>query len=582
MSNGEFYRSGEINYIGENKSFPAEIYRKPTEENPLGKEKADTGAELTTLQKRKKGRASDGKNPIKGIMDRIFGSVRGVAVTATVAVSAAAVIGTAVAPSPSAELVSIDVGGSYVEYEIDVRGLDTELDYYLVVEAPSTDPQESRVESEGIQTARVENLKPEWEYTLSLQSDTPLLGRTTHFKYKFQTEKAEGSTSVPDVPPDPPPRPPAVTVTNAFAVGLDYLRVEFDSEETEEFSLLVKSSDGTESVITPYPSDIARGYVDFVLSSGDPTVTVTPFVTRDGVNVYGTELFVTAQDNLSVEAIAYLDSYYQHITFIPIGFTNGADIIAVESSEGTSPEYFYFDGTPVRSYFSTRGPINYTIYLTNENGDVLSNVVEITVDTTEREISGEYDITMLNPNNVAVSYNADGTMNAYLNYGFASSDSEIFYYARLGSYYLRSTDPVAMLERIPDAAYGMETLVCREIDGTVYALTVNYPSGAVNENYADVQGGITADGIWFSIHEAVDTDLDAVSILLSDEREIIPSASDFVYDGETGYYTVTVALDTLPEYADVIFTASFLTDALLDFGEYNGTPTKRFTERIYP
>ena len=82
----EFYKSNEYNKTSEYLHFPAEIYTRKIEENALGKEKVDVGAEVTTLQKAKKER-SQRNNSQKNFMDKIFNSIKGATTVSTVALA---------------------------------------------------------------------------------------------------------------------------------------------------------------------------------------------------------------------------------------------------------------------------------------------------------------------------------------------------------------------------------------------------------------------------------------------------------------------------------------------------------------
>ena len=199
MNNGEYYVSREDNYVGENKSFPAEIYRKVIEENSLGRETADRGREITTLQKRSgaEKRNKDGSN--KTLIDKVFNSVKSIATTATVAVSAIVVSSTVMANTVNAELVDIDVGSDYVEYEMQISDMGEKDDCFVIVSSPSETIHESEIYENGLQSARIEGLNPEWEYTLSVVSRDGIVGDITCFQHKFQTEKHQ------EYAPDPPP-----------------------------------------------------------------------------------------------------------------------------------------------------------------------------------------------------------------------------------------------------------------------------------------------------------------------------------------------------------------------------------------
>ena len=595
MNGGEFYSSREQNYIGENKSFPAEIYRKPTEENPLGVETPDAGREVTSLQKKRIPKKEGAGAKLKDVMDRFLGGVRGAAVSMTVAVSAVAVIGTAVATEPAAEMMNIEVGADYVEYEIDVRDLDPEKDYYLVLSAPACDPIETEVESDGIQSVRTEGLRPEWEYTLTLEGGDGLFGRTTHFKYKFQTGKLT-DTDPPDEPPieeppteppddptePPPPEPPNVTVSEVSVIGLDRLRIEFVNGGEQTFDLLIGYPDGTEQVITPYPSDIERGYVELSVTNGATALSIAPTVDRDGVTVVGEPLEKSFGTDIEIEAVVVLDNYYKEILFIARGMTGGAEMIYVTSSESEEQYYLYLDGYMLRDYYSTRGEITYTMYLGNEDGEQLSNVVELTVDTTDQTVSGEYNANLLNPADVGVTFNPDGTMNAYMNIDFSSEDEAIFYVACLGDYYVKGREPIAVFGSVPDRSYGISTYICREIDGVIYAITFSYPSGSVNENYVGLEWEITEDGLCVYLSDSEAVDLDSFRVVGSDGSEIALSSSDFVYDEQRWMYSADVLIDTTLDYIDILVEMDIDGTPLLEIDEYVGSLRRVERQRIYP
>lgn len=197
MNNGEFYLSREENYIGENKRFPAEIYKKVIEDNPLGKEKADLGKEITTLQEKKRIKGNKEKDS-RGFVEKVFKSIKGVATTATVATSAIVITSTIITSSISANLVNLDVGGNYVEYEIEISDINDE-NCFLVVSGTDETITEKEIQENGVYKGRVEGLKPEWEYTISVVSRDNVLGEITHFQHKLQTQKHT------EYAPDPPP-----------------------------------------------------------------------------------------------------------------------------------------------------------------------------------------------------------------------------------------------------------------------------------------------------------------------------------------------------------------------------------------
>ena len=114
MNNGEFYSGSEYNSVCEYAYFPAEVYKKPKEENKSGNESAELGKESTSLQPKIKPKGSAGG--AKTLIDKIFNSIKTVATTATVAVTAVVITTTFVTNAPNVDLRSLDCGANYVEY----------------------------------------------------------------------------------------------------------------------------------------------------------------------------------------------------------------------------------------------------------------------------------------------------------------------------------------------------------------------------------------------------------------------------------------------------------------------------------
>lgn len=143
MNQGEFYGASEYNAISEYKHFPAEIYRKPQEENKCGKEDADLGKEATSLQTKPKNAKKS--NDTGNVIDKIFNGIRGAATVATVAAASVVVTSSFAAGAPKAELLSYECSDTYIEYEIKITGLDDEGDYAIVL--GTTDDEDIRTET---------------------------------------------------------------------------------------------------------------------------------------------------------------------------------------------------------------------------------------------------------------------------------------------------------------------------------------------------------------------------------------------------------------------------------------------------
>ena len=558
MGNGEFFSSREYNNTSEYMHFPAETYVKLREENPAGKEEARLGNEATTFQEKPK--PKNGGTP-KSIIDNIFNSIKGVATTATVAVAATVVTTTLVMAAPSVEMISLECGTDYVEYEMEIRDLSEDEDYAIVISTSNEEDVEIEVDGDGTYNGRVEGLKPSWEYTISLVCRGTALGDVVHFSERFQTLKHV--EQLPDPPPEPPtPEPPTpdyvpprVTVTGAEIIGTNKIKIGFTHENVTDDTALrldILFADMTESTVTLTADDLLRGYVETEMATSD-TLTVTPIATATW---YGEEMVTecdsfthTFESTLTVDATV---SFYDgSVILYPVGIMNGAEYLSVRSTENPDEELQML-GSTIVLWYDTVGEITYTVYLTNENGDVLSNEATVTVKTDLEIEKPEYSFTYLNPGDINVTYNSDGTINVYLDTMFECDDPSVYYQITLGNYRYVSRDPIARIEGLSDGTYPIYYDICVEVDGALYSVFRTNPSGSINEQYYYVEGW--ADGNTFNLtlfDEYMYVDPSYVRVVSSAGEELILGHSDLVYNSEGFYYECAVEFTEEYEYVTV-------------------------------
>lgn len=187
MNNGEFYSANEYNSTAEYKSFPAEIYYKSQEINPSGKEQPRLGDEITTIEKKRTRRKkAEGSG---GLLEKIMNSVKSVATTVTVAAAAIVVTTTLVTEAPKIDLVSFDIGDNFAQYSFSIEEMQDDKQYAVVVSTSNDEPQEQEIIKNelGEYNGIFENLKPSWEYKLSVIGKDRELGNITYFEKRFQT-----------------------------------------------------------------------------------------------------------------------------------------------------------------------------------------------------------------------------------------------------------------------------------------------------------------------------------------------------------------------------------------------------------
>lgn len=653
MNNGEFYQSRETSTISEYKYFPAEEYRTKKEENGLGKEQSNPQNEITTIETKKKRQRKNADGSSKTLIDKIFNSVKTIATTATVAVASVVVTTTLIVNAPSVDLRSLEAGYDYVEYEMDISDLDENSKYSIVVSTSNEENIELEAQKNGKYKNRVEGLKPEWEYTLSLVCHDTALGDVTHFEVKFQTLKYEEQQ--PNPPPEPEPTPPPDTYTGNFILptideitvnwnemtlgvpilfenidnkyyyklittnqnseiihtesqkndktivipiidtateynftfeiygvgekeeklisthsigkidlikpsvnitdislnGENQIKVYFDTQNASDVDLIITYPDKTEETIKLTNKEISQGYVSINVKDTALSVDITPQINLDGYTLSDEKVTKTFENNLEIETL--VDLQMGTVSFFLKYIGNGSDRVKVINSldlENPTEEYIY-DGK-IMVFYSENTAITYTLYLTNENGEILSNQVEITVDTA-KEISADYTFHYVNPGDVVVTYNDDNTINAVVPLTFETENPDIYCKVVLGKYMYNCNESMLIATGLENSAYSLSFYICTDIDGITYSFYSLTPSGMVNEMY--ISEGVyveqNAKEVTVSLWESMNFDLDSIVLISSRGEEISLTQSDFIYDSEYYEYKTTVTFENEFDFVTV-------------------------------
>ena len=554
MNQGEYYRASEYNPTSEYKHFPAEMYVRPREENASGVEQADTGKETTAFQPKPQPQQTPKGEAAKTLVDKLFGSVRTIATATTVAVTSLVVTTTFVMNAPQVDLTSLTYADTYVEYQMEVSDLQEDSEYAIVLSTSNEERVETELDGDGTYQGRIEGLKPEWEYTLSLVCYDSLLGEVSHFEIKFQTEKYRDQQPQPPPEPEPEPEPepvpvpePSVTVTGVSIVGVNEIRVDFTYRDlpdgaTVAFDVLCGAS---KSSVVATQRDLANGYVTAEAKDSD-TVRVTPAVT---VQKGGEQVKTVCESyshvftqTLAVQAMVGL--YSETITFYPVGIACGAEYLCITSSaDPSTPTIVAFERV-VELWYNTADVITYTLYLSDENGEVFSNEVSLTLDTSVVAPDVGYYLYRVNPGDVGVTYNDDGTVNLYFATQFETERADVYYRVTLGDMHYTSREAVLRVEHVPDQSYALRYDVCVDIDGVTYSLFSETPSGMVNESYWYVDGTLSDNVLTLQLYKELNhIDLGSVRLISESGEEIALSQTDFAYNEEYGTYDVTVTLE---------------------------------------
>lgn len=541
---GEFYCANEYNATSEYKHFPAEIYKISKEIGDAGTETADSGAEVTTLQK------NDKKKPAKksgdnNLVNKIFNSLKGVATVSTVA--AVAVLGAStIATPPKVELLHFSVGGDYVEYQISVEELQDDLRYCIVVSTSNEADKEFAVEEGGVYENKVDGLKPKWEYSLAFVGYDEYLGKTTYFEKTFQT-----TTVI--------TQEPEMAVSNVTLSGLNEIRVDFwhaELDETCVAELHVDCGEGFEQVIVPITNrELALGYVTVPVAENAVSVLVKPVI-RYGENEKTLEgmSYEHAFDN-SLDADVSVNLKNASVTLYLKGISGGAthvNVMDAQTGQEITKQELYENY--ITFNYEEGDALQYKVFLSDEAGNVTTGAFETTVNTVQQDV-GEYVFNYKNPGAVGVTYNEDGTINVYIPTDFEAVDERLYYQVTLGNRRFQSREPIFVAEGLPNESYGLTYELCYNENGIQYSIYYVSVSGVVNEYASEPLTGATVadNSVNLSIYEyhAETIDLNSIRLVSSAGEEILVTETDFVYNEEYGEYTCTISFENDFEFVEL-------------------------------
>jgi len=598
----EFYTPKEYNSTSEYKYIPPEPYTKRIEENQTGNEQADLGKEVTTTQKPSlRQKRSDGK-----LLDKLFQSVKGVA-TATTVATVAIVGATVVATTPpTVKLNELSLGGDYVTYEITVDGLESEVDYSIVISTSNASDVTFDVDEDGVYKNTVEGLKPEWEYVISFVQTDEYLGRISHFEKRFQTTKVQPPQTPPVEEPRPPqtppveesqppqtppveePQPPApqLAVSQVAISGINEVKIDFTYEHFTEgcnVAFTLDYGNGVSETTLPLSArELKNGYAYVRVSQNAQALTVIPVIHEVNENepITCAPYEANVQNSFSTDVKVRLQTGEKR--FYLKGITGNATHVKIVNAETDEELYFYeCDWTIpydyVASVYDDLEKGIYKIALTDEYGASVSNEYTVAVDATN-VVEYEYNIHYVNPGEVGVTYNDDGTVNLYIKTNFETQEETLYYSVDLNERAYKSQDSVFEATGLVAQTYTLQYDVCYDVDGVTYAIASNFPSGAINE--ASVESYI-----WATVSEntvnvsASDTFLeilkeDFIRLVSSTGEEIVVTRSEI----EAIDFAVTF---TQPfEYVDLYATCALYEYQMDGIAEHEGVLDKTWQIRI--
>lgn len=554
ITKGEFYCTNEYNTTTEYQHFPAELYVEKKEIGNVGKEYAPSAPEITTLAKKNKPTKKDKVN----LVDKVFNSLKSVA--ASSAVAAVAVLGATTIPtSPSVQLMDLSVGGTYVEYEMSIEDLQDNLEYSILISTSNETDRTFFVEDEGVYKNKVEGLKPQWEYTLSLIAYEEYFGATTLFEKTFQT-----TALLPEPEPEPAPEPlpdpiPDIPqyqaqISNVTLTGLNEIRIDFATDKLDETCNLTLQldygEDGGQSSISVDPRELMQGYVTTTLPNTVKTLSVTPII-QYGENAQALTFTPFACDlTEQFTADVMVNTMTNSVLLYLKGMTGGGTYVNVldpQTSTVILKEELYEDTHYIEVPYVEGDPILYTVFLTNETDEKTTNDFIIEADSTLQE-TGAYVFNYKNPSDVGITYNEDGTINVYIQTDFSTEDENLYYQIRLGDTWFTSREATFEAKGLVNKNYSLIYDICYDYNGIRYSIMTYNVSGTVNE--LDIQSVINASRLDDSTVELYIggwkthmTDFNSIRLVSSTGEIIQLSEADFTYNEEYDEYSVRVTFN---------------------------------------
>ncbi len=547
----------------------------------MGLEKANTGAETTTLQNNKG--KSKKNHESSALIEKLFNSIKGVATVATV--STVALVGSVAITSstPKVELVNFEVFNTSVQYEMVIDDIDYDKEYSIVISTTNEDDISFDVSDNGVYENVVEGLKPEWEYALSFVSFDEYLGKTIIFEKIFQTYKG------PSAPPEVPNY--QLNITGVSLVGIDEAEVYFDFDNLDEtcseiYFELEYSSDVEKDSIYLKESDFIKGYVTVYINGDYNSLSLTPIIKyEDGQKQKEFATYNHTFENV-LDIDTFVDTQSGEVVFYLKSLSHGASRVIVEdviTGEIVYEDRLYFQPTV---YYDENSPstLNYKVYLVNDDGLKISNdcLVEIDANFT---LNSDFVFNYKNPSEVGITYNNDETINVYIQTDFSSENEDLYYQVKLGDMRFKSREKIFEAIGLFNDSYSLIYDVCIDFNGVQYLIYNVNTSGAINETnpYNMIEYNISENtvGISFDDYYLYYIDLDSFQLISSAGEEIFVLETDWAFDENMNLYSYTTTLQNEFEYVDLYATYIPYATQMEGILEYKGSIEFNFYTTIY-
>lgn len=333
----------------------------------------------------------------------------------------------------------------------------------------------------------------------------------------------------------------------------EFVRINaiFDSENVWDYDGYSNQLNEESSITV----DLEYGFDSVLLEA---QLELYDMVKNESVTLYYEEKYALSTQ-FEYVMIPYLRDGYVEIS--TKGYLPSDSIIVIEEIGGDVAEFGFYDFKQVQA---PDGLVTYNCYVKNSQGDIIIEPTSTAFDFSTPV--PEYTFNYKNPTEVQLTYNGDGTMNAYIYTEFESSEENVYYEIELDKTY-KLTGKVAVIENIPVSTYPIKYRVIKEIDGIKYVIMHVSPSGVVGETIAH---GISAtkesEGtVVLTLRDDLEYDFSSIKMMLpggkevsADEDSIIHDESNYSYivflehDEAFDHYTVSIRVGCITANYDTI------------------------------
>ena len=349
----------------------------------------------------------------------------GVVVVATISIIAAT--------PPLIDLISLHAGGDYVEYKIETHDFVDGIKYFVEIEGDHNFSYKKAIETPGIYEDLVNNLVPNCNYIYKFVGYDSALDYKVYLNKNFKTSfnflATYNKLSVEDS---------QIIWTSNYDeendVTTDIYRIivptKFENNENNNYQYRITLFNN-EGLNEQYQGTLPEVVFDIPRTYQTAAIKYESIIIKDGIDV--------VCDTIITDTYTFTPSF--KINEFNIDYTNSYAMVDIEMD---APEdyglryYTSLDSNPIEIYASDTAYVNYPeeettyyFYLVNELGETVSDKLEYKVNLIDKV---DYVFNYYNPSNITVTYNNNGSINAYLDTSFSCEDENVYYEIKLLDY----------------------------------------------------------------------------------------------------------------------------------------------------